>query len=71
MRVNITITATPPLAQQPCNQEQRTQTLHKSKEVMKWRSSSKTNEYVEGDDEDDAVVAISTENIEGSKIMQE
>eukprot|EP00957_Ditylum_brightwellii_P167260 12732532-Ditylum_brightwellii.AAC.1 len=35
MGVNITITATLLLAQRPRNQEQHTQTLHKSKEVMK------------------------------------
>eukprot|EP00957_Ditylum_brightwellii_P211999 15366842-Ditylum_brightwellii.AAC.2 len=71
MGLDITMTATPPLAQQPCSQEQHTQTLHKSKEVMKWCSSSKTNKYEEGDNDDDEVVEIAKENIEGSKIIEE
>eukprot|EP00957_Ditylum_brightwellii_P202059 15328399-Ditylum_brightwellii.AAC.2 len=70
MGVDITMTAMPPLAQLPCNQEQRTQTIHKSKEVMKWHDSSKTNKYVKGDDNDDAVLEITTENIDSSKIIQ-
>eukprot|EP00957_Ditylum_brightwellii_P164953 12559508-Ditylum_brightwellii.AAC.1 len=71
MGVDITMNAAAPLVQQPCKQEQRTQTLHKSKEVMEWPSSSKTNEYVEGDENDDGGVEITKEDIEGSKIIQE
>ena len=62
--INFTIAGAAPLAKQPHHQQKRTLTLHKSKEVEKWRGNEKQYEITEGEGDN----AITTK-FEGSTII--